>query len=676
MFHVFRKIFLSFIVMVSGVLCVYGSRIPDFGVVFDTRNTEFKSPFGAVAEGSTVSFTIKITKGMPKEVNLIVSEEVIEGEMWVHRFVNDISYPMKRVDRTTYTVDVKFDKKMVYGYIFEIKKGRNTYYYGNNDFVYNVAHVRVRRTGGSGRMYDRKPSKGQFVQTVYDGDFRTPDWSKDMVTYYIFPERFKNGNKKNDPKPGVTKFYGAKDIEFHNDWNDRKPWVPGDGKSDDEWNNDFYGGDIEGIISKLDYIKNLGFNAIYLNPIFQAPSNHKYDTADYLKIDESFGTLDDFKRMVSESKKRGIRIMLDTSLNHSGSDSVYMDRYGKYPGIGAFENEVIREDSPYYNWYSFTPRARSADGMYKQWANPSLASFTEHDSYKEFAYRADDSVTKYWLNLGIDGWRMDVVPWKSDTFWREWSAEVKKTNPSALTIAEAWFDCSKYFLGDMFDSTMNYIFRQAVYDYAKGGSAVFFNDILEMVRENYPSEAFHSVMNLLSTHDSDRALAYFGYTDYDYPKEKYDEAVKKLKLASFIQMSYPGAPAVYYGDEAGMTGKGDPANRGPFPWEEDGGNPDRELTEYYRQIISMRNENPVLRRGSVETVYIDESVVVKLRILDDKEALVVYNNSTDDKTVTITLPQYVRTSDFKGYISKGNYKVNGKSLDISITGLSGELLTK
>ena len=638
------KIVLITIVFSVFSVSLYSTKLPDLGIQFNSRNLVYKTPFGAIKEGETVSFSITVAKGFPKEVNLIVSEEVLEGEMWTHRFENDVVYPMKKINKTTYTANVTFDTKKVYGYIFEIVKGKNKYYYGNADETYTVSHVKIRKTGGVGKLYDKKPYKGRFVQTVYDKNFTTPDWSKDMVTYYIFPERFKNGNKQNDPVAGKRKFYGTKDIEVHSDWNDPYPWVPNDGKSDGEWCNDFYGGDIAGITSKLDYIKNMGFNAIYLNPIFQAPSNHKYDTADYLKIDESFGTLDDFKKFVSESHKRNIKIILDTSLNHSGSDSVYMDRYGKYPGIGAFENEVIREDSPYYDWYTFTPKAKKADGMYKQWANPTLATLKETESYKNFAFRDDNSVTKYWLNLGIDGWRMDVTPWKSDSFWREWSVEVKKTKPEALTIAEAWFDCSKYFLGDMFDSTMNYVFRQAVYDYAKGGSAVRFIEIMEMLRENYPPDAFHSVMNLLSTHDSDRALAYFGFVNYSDSKEKYDAAVERLKLASFIQMTYPGAPAVYYGDEVGMTGKGDPANRGPYLWDEEGGKPDTALRDWYTSIITMRNNNAIFRRGSVETFFVDDSVVVTLRKYNDEEAFVIYNCSSETKQIQFrTSPASVKT---------------------------------
>jgi cyclomaltodextrinase len=344
-----------------------------------------------------------------------------------------------------------------------------------------------------------------YIQTVYlPQAMAMPDWADEMVVYYIFPDRFKNGNKANDPQVGIRPFYDDKPIEFHENWNDPKPWMPGamDGNTEDdeEWNNDFYGGDLEGIIAKLDHIASLGANVLYINPIFYAPSNHKYDTADYMRVDPAFGDLATFRRLAAEAKDRGIRIILDASLNHSGSDSVYMDRFGKYDTLGAFENETVTPQSPYFDWYEFTG-ASDPDQAYRQWANPSLANLQESDSWKDFAFRNRDSVTKFWLDQGAAGWRMDVVPWVSDEFWMEWRQSLNETHPEAITFAEVWFDASKYLYGDKFHSTMNYIFRGALLDLANQRPVEEFVQALEMMQENYPPQVFRRLMNLVSSHD-------------------------------------------------------------------------------------------------------------------------------------------------------------------------------
>ena len=246
----------------------------------------------------------------------------------------------------------------------------------------------------------------------------------------------------------------------------------GDG-SDDEYSNDFFGGDIAGIIEKLDYIRSVGANTLYITPMFTAASNHKYDTADWKHIDPHFGSNADFERLCREAAKRGIRVLPDASLNHSGADSIYFDRYGTRGGQGAFEGGRINPASPYASWYTFDATQTEPDKQFKGWVGVTdLPELNKADpSYRAFAYGAPDSVTRTWLNAGASGWRMDVAPWVPDDFWREWRSVVKQTKPDALTVAETWFDASKFFLGDEFDSTMNYIFRNAVLDYANGGDA-------------------------------------------------------------------------------------------------------------------------------------------------------------------------------------------------------------
>lgn len=644
-------------------------------IYFNSRDLSCKVPFGAQTQGSEITFTLLAEKSTINRARLVVSVQKILGNMDKVTYNDTMKYPLDLIKNEAgkeyWQCKVTLNNMNVYGYYFEIEAEEGLYFYGNNDQDFSFQAFKFKGTNGVGKLYSAASEVIPYTQTIYDPSFKTPDWAKDVIYYYIFPERFKNGDKTNDPKPGKRKFYANQDVEFHEDWNE-KPYMPGDPGADDIYCNDFFGGDLAGVIEKLDYLKDLGINTIYFNPIFQAVSNHKYDTTDYLKIDEAFGTNELFKELVDKAHGKGIKIILDTSLNHCGSDSVYMDRYSKYNTNGAFRDEKIQKDSPYYDWFVWKEGAEKADDMYEQWANPSLATLKESDSYKNFAYRDENSVTKYWLNLGIDGWRMDVAPWKSDIFWKEWRREVKKSNPEALTIAETWFDSSKHFLGDEFDSTMNYLFRFPIFKYAKGGNAKEFVNVLEMVRENYPEEAFYSLMNLLSTHDSARALYEFGYKEAGESEREVDLAKKRLLMCTFFQMTYPGAPTIYYGDEVGLTGGDDPLNRATYPWEEDGGKPDYEMLEEFKKLTSLRNKNVVLRRGSVEMAYCDDNVIAMVRKFDNQYALVLVNNAEEDKTVTIKLSQYNLPSKLTNPLKNGELiNIDGENVTLTVKAVSG-----
>lgn len=644
-------------------------------IYFNSRNLKYKAPFGAQMQGSEISFIICADENTIKRARLVIATQKIEGNLEKVNYSDITKFPLTKIKvenkKEYWSCKVVFNNMNVYGYYFEIEDDNSLIYYGNNDQDFSFQAFKLKGTNGVGKVYDNFEDLILYSQSIYDPKFKTPDWAKDIIYYYIFPERFKNGDKTNDPKPGKRKFYNEQDVEFHENWNE-KPYLPGDPGADDIYSNDFFGGDLEGVIQKLDYLRDLGINTIYFNPIFQAPSNHKYDTSDYLKIDEAFGTNELFKDLVDKAKEKGIRIILDTSLNHCGSDSVYMDRYSKYDSLGAFRDEKIQKNSPYHDWFMWKEDAVKVDEKYEQWANPSLATLAEVDSYKNFAYRDENSVTKYWLNMGIDGWRMDVAPWKSDNFWREWRREVKAMSPEALTICETWFDSSKYLLGDQFDSTMNYLFRFPIFQYAKGGSAKAFVNILEMVRENYPEEAFYSLMNLLSTHDSARALYEFGYKEKGESKEAVELAKKRLLMCTFFQMTYPGAPTIYYGDEVGLTGGDDPLNRATYPWEEDGGKPDYQMLESFKKLTKLRNENAILRRGTIETVYTDDNLIVMLRKLGEKYALIAVNNSEESKTVDLNLSQYGLPSEMSNPLENGKIIINNKeSFKLTVGSVSG-----
>jgi glycosidase len=381
--------------------------------------------------------------------------------------------------------------------------------------------------------------------------------------------------------------------------------------------------------------------------VFRAASNHKYDTADYHHIDPGFGSDADFTRLTQEAARRGIRVIPDASFNHTGSDSLYFDRYGNFASdadgrasIGAFAKGRIHPESPYAAWYRFQPDATPAALPYTGWAG--VADLPEldknADAWRDFAYRSPGSVTRLWLARGASGWRMDVAPWVPDDFWREWRAVVKQTDPQAITIAETWFDASKHLLGDMFDASMNYIFRDAVLDYAAGGPAPAAMRNLELLRELYPPPAFHALMNLLSSHDVARALHRLGAVD-GADSQARALALRRFRLALLFQMTYPGAPSVYYGDEVGLAGGDDPYNRAPYPWADLGGQPDTALRETFRQLITLRREQPVLRRGRLDApLFVDAHVVVQPHRLGRTLALTALNNADAERQLTLTLP--------------------------------------
>ena len=624
---------------------------------FNSRDLFCKKPFGAVKVNTDVTLKFLAKKGDLKMVKLVLSKQTIVGNSVMERYKKFKSIEMKKIGTTNnsdiWSATFKLSKIGVYGYHFELyKNNEDGIVWADNIRQLKIPYVKVKGTGGIGRISALKKYKIPFTLTVYNYKNNLSRLDGGII-YYIFPERFKNGNHKNDPVPGKTLFYDHKTVEVHKYWNDPKPWVPGktDGNTNDdnEYCNNFYGGDLEGIIKKLDYIRSLGVTIIYINPIFFAPSNHKYDTADYMKIDPHFGTLKTFKKLVAEAKKRGMKILLDTSLNHCGSDSIYMDRYGKYPTLGAFENQKIRKDSPYYDWFEFVPNVKDADHKYQQWANPTLANLKESESFKKFAFKDKNSVMQYWLSLGAGGWRMDVTPWVSDNFWREWRTAIKKRFPDAFTVCEVWFDASKYLTGDMFDSTMNYIFRQAVLDFARGKNAKKSMDALEMLRENYPPEAFTHAMNLISSHDLPRAYWELGYKKPGSKKKQ--TASQKLRLAMAFQFFYPGLPAIYYGDEVGMTGGHDPFNRGPYPWKEDGGDGgDRAVLSYIKKLVSLRKKHPALAKGDFTPVYSDKHLIIFKRSYGNQSLTVVLNNSKEAQPLPTEILTSAKQELFNGEI--------------------------
>ncbi len=647
---------------------------------FDSRDTQFKAPFGAQPAGSEFSFTIANDVPGLKRATLVIERRQMTGNQ------EQLAYePIARIAMTPrphgqgsgFTTRHAFPATGIYGYWFEIETDQGVYALQNNKD--NIYWTREKGSMGPATV-ERLPGNlnrvRRYRQTIHAPDFQVPAWAKDLVYYYVFPERFRNGDKANDPRPGGGRpqdRYQDRDVERHATWNE-KPFKPGTGDgSDTLFNNDFFGGDLQGLIAKLDYIQSLGANALYLTPVFRAPSNHKYDAADYKQIDPAFGTNADFERLCAEAAKRGIRVIPDTSLNHVGADSPYFNRFNNFPAGGAFDGGKINPASPYAKWFKFKPDETDPNKQFQGWVGVTdLPELDKNEpSWRAYAYRDPDSVTAYWLDRGAAGWRMDVVPWVPDDFWREWRTAVKAKQPDALTVAETWFDASKYFLGDMFDSTMNYIFRNAVLDYAAGKSAKQMTANLELLREAYPQQAFSALMNLLSTHDQPRALHHFG--------EAQDLALAKqrLRLAVFFQMTYPGSPTIYYGDEVGVGGGDDPFNRAPYPWADEGGKPDASLLAEFRRLVKLRRELPVLRHGTLlAPLHTDDQVLVLARQDGSAWALTATNNALQPRTVTITLPAALAaTARLKNPLDGSTARPKAGRLTLTLKPLSGLVLT-
>ena len=458
-----------------------------------------------------------------------------------------------------------------------------------------------------------------FQITVYNQKREVlPTWYKDAIVYQIFPDRFaRDEDWRARCEAAIDPDHKGIPRRIVDDWDtypryDRHP--NGDIAS---W--DMYGGSLEGIRGKLDYLESMGITALYLNPIFAAQSNHRYDTADYMEIDPMLGVKEDFERLCSDAAKRGISIILDGVFNHTGRDSRYFNSFGNYADTGAYQSE----DSPYRSWYTF-----HKDGTYDGWwGNPDLPEVNENDeAYREFIC-GENGVVRTWLRAGARGWRLDVADELPDDFICDIKAAALAEKPDALLIGEVWEDATnkhaygklrKYFQGDELDGTMNYPLRHAILDFltlrATAAEAV---DLMEQLCENYPMEPYLSCLNLLGSHDRIRLLTILGDSphrsmlsdeerySYRLPEGKKSLAVSRLWAATLLQMTLPGVPCVYYGDEAGMEGYADPYCRAPYPCD----NVDVNCRTIYRNAIAIRKAASPLANGHFEPFAVGDDVL-------------------------------------------------------------------
>ncbi|MDF2571650.1 MAG: malQ: 4-alpha-glucanotransferase, partial [Sporomusa sp.] len=535
-----------------------------YWILHDSHNNDYRSPFGAVSCHTRI--TLRLLVAAPHHYGVPPVEAVLL-RLWQDGSGETIS-EMRLIEdqsgqRLYEAVITASDTPGVIWYYFIVRQGGQNYYYGNNE----------EETGGVGQILDYPPPSYQ-ISTYHQGTV-TPRWFKHAIVYQIFLDRFCNGQPEGkilNPRPGSL---------LHADWQDT-PVYTRDMDTGAILAYDFFGGNIAGVIAKLPYLESLGITAIYFNPVFAATSNHKYDTADYKTIDPMFGDNELFADLCAKAKERGIAVILDGVFSHTGSDSIYFNQDGSYDSVGAYQSQ----DSPYYSWYKFTEYPNQYEAW---WGVGTLPNVKEEDpSYQDFIIEGPDSVLKQWLKLGIKGWRLDVADELPEGFLRNFYKTLKETEPEAILIGEVWEDASKkvaygflrqYFDGTELDAVMNYPFRKIVLDFMLGWrNAQMVHRDLYSLYENYPKENFYANLNIIGSHDVPRILTLLGEAPpegshsrlaafkYTLSPEQRALGLARLKLVVLWQMTFPGAPCIYYGDEAGVEGYSDPLNRRTYPW--------------------------------------------------------------------------------------------------------------
>lgn len=575
---------------------------------FNSRKIECKSPYGAVKCGEKLS------------LHFPIASWVSVDKMYVFIRLGDVSTPVEmRFEKSengflVYTADYVFDTAGIYYYRFEMRNRDGVWYYGRGE-------------NGESVCGENLP---EWQLTVYKSSYKTPDFAKGNIIYHVFVDRFNRAD-------GVKT---KRKYRLHKSFSESPEVVSADGKY---YADDFFGGNFNGIREKLDYLEELGVGIIYLSPIFKAFSNHRYDTGDYLKVDELLGTEDDFKRLLDAAHEKGMKIILDGVFNHSGADSLYFNKFGTYDSLGAYQSK----SSPYYDWYYFK---KFPDEYACWWGCDNVPDLNKSNKDYRALVFGKNGVVEKWQKLGADGWRLDVVDELPIDFVNLLIKKIKSVNKDALVIGEVWEDASTkvsygelrpYLLGDQLDGTMNYPFMNAIIAYVRDGDEKFFKDTVQSILENYPKETVYCLMNSLGTHDTVRIINALsdvrahGWSKthklgYKLPDSEYEKAKKKLYLASVLQFTLPGIPSIFYGDEAGLQGFDDPINRRPYPW----GSEDKEILAHYKKLGRIRRENRAVFSGGFN-MRDENGLVAYERASGDDEILIAVNAGADDTTLFI-----------------------------------------
>lgn len=582
--------------------------------MYNSRQSFYKTPFGAVPVGERVIFRVKPPQEIADPRPVLEIFPIDAGEEAVVRV--EMRGQAVPGEATYYTCTYIPQEAGVFQYRFRIQGSLGEF-------------LLLRQPDSSAGVNQG----GHWQLTVYE-PFTVPAELEGAIFYQIFPDRFYNsGTPKGELPSGRI---------YHQSWDEEPVDRP-----DDQGKflcNDYFGGDLEGIRQKLPYLAGLGVEVIYLNPIFEAHSNHRYNTADYRRIDPLLGTEEDFRSLCADAKKLGMKVVLDGVFNHTGSDSIYFNREKRY---GEHSGACNDPDSPYRDWYSWT---HWPDSYESWWGFVTLPNVNEGcEAYQEFIC-GEDGVLRKWMEAGASGFRLDVADELPDFFLEKIRAAVKSAGEDKLLLGEVWEDASnkfsygghrKYFMGRELDSVMNYPWRTAILRFLRLGEGQELQNAIMDILENYPRQVLGVLMNCLSTHDVPRCITALTAPDMagknrDWQRDhntltadQYYFGRHMAKLAALIQYTLPGCPSLYYGDEAGLVGYADPFNRGTYPW----GHEDEDLLDFYRKLGSLHKEEPVIRRGWFTPLCFNDSFCVYQRYLTGKKesevVLIAVNRSSD-----------------------------------------------
>jgi len=568
--------------------------------IFDENDKFYRNPTGAVEFTEDLTLQIKLRRGDARNPRVCVYPDGGEVEEIPLDYVEAIG------NYDVYKIVLGFETAALYWYHFLI------------DTVHN------------GQMAIPEHPGGGFQITAFCPEKYKPNWIHGGLIYHIFVDRFKNDGKLR-PRAGAIQ---------REDWGGCPYFLP------DERgivrNNDFFGGDLYGIIEKLPYLEELGVTCIYLSPVFKADSNHKYDTGDFMSVDEAFGGDEALEKLCKQANKHKMKVILDGVFNHVGSDSVYFNRYGNYNSAGAYNNKK----SPYYDWFYWKD-----DGTYESWWGIELLPTLnkQSESYRDFIC-GKDGVIAHWMNRGVSGWRLDVVDELPDVLLDPLCQAMRRENKNVFISGEVWEDAShkiaydvrrRYFLGGQLTSVTNYPLKNAIIAFVKDGDVSALAYAMAALCRNYPKYILDSLMNIIGTHDTMRILTVLGgekypkdklsMSHYKLSEEELSRGKRRLRLASALQFTLPGVPCVYYGDEAGMEGCIDPFNRRCYPW----GDEDMELLEWYKKLSKIRKENSSFKDGEYTLIEARDGLFAFTRGIGEDKILIAVNISDEDRSVTI-----------------------------------------
>ena len=676
------------------------------GLGHNSQDTIYRQPFGAINPNTPVTlrfrtFANDVTGVRARFYDTASSQEFFQAMQPAATDVSCYDAALASESCDFWETTVTPTQLTTLYYRFIVTDGTATAYYADDTF----------KDGGWG-VPTPNLIDNSYPITVFSPQFQAIPWLKDAVIYQIFPDRFRNGRSNNDPT-GSEPRYGyppsADDKILPKSWTSlpegycRDYVNPAQPCTESPRGRDYFGGDLKGVDQGLDYLKAQGVTALYLNPIFDSASNHGYDTQDYYKIDPFFGTPQDWTNLNRHADQLGIRIILDGVFNHVSSDSAYFDRYHHFPTLGACE----AVNSPYRSWFTFRDQAGGPC------AGPAGPNTMTYDAWFGFdslpvldksqpgvqalVYGAPNGVAQTWLNQGADGWRLDVMGDGSfpASFWQAFRTAVKTAKPDAPIIGELWKkdEILPKIHGDQADTTMNYRFRNAILGFfGKVDNKGFPDDgqsdqppslfakKINSLREDYPDATYYTLMNLMDSHDTQRILwsltpGQNNREDKEFNATNLAKGKDRLRLASMVQFTIPGAPTIYYGDEVGVTGSDDPDDRRTFPWVNDTPGGDAALRTYYQQLATIRQANPVLRDGALTFLLTDDAnrtLAYGMRTAGQVAVITVNRNETGPQTLTIPLAGYLRNGvTFTNALGGGSATSAGGNLAVTLSALSG-----